>query len=347
MFIMKPAILLSRDDFREGVFERDKHTCVFCSKPAVDAHHVIERRLWDDGGYYLDNGASVCAEHHLQCEMTLITVEDVREACGIERIILPDHFYEDKIDKWGNGILPSGMRLRGELFQDESVQKILARGGVLDQFTWQVKYPRTHHLPWSEGMHSDDRMLRNVDHFIGKEVVVTVKQDGENTSMYSDYFHARSIDSPHHESRDWAKGFWGRIRHEIPEGWRICAENMYAQHSIVYHDLLSYLYGLSMWNERNRCLGWNDTLGYFDILGITPVKELYRGIFDEKIIKGLYDSHKDWATCEGYVVRLAGEFDYRDFRHSVAKFVRKNHVQTTKHWMRGQRIKPNGLKKDV
>jgi hypothetical protein len=340
---MKPAILLSRDDFREGVFKRDKHTCVFCSKPAVDAHHIVERRLFEGGGYYIDNGASVCEEHHLACEMTLISVEQVREACGIERIILPDHFYEDKIDKWGNGILPSGMRLRGELFQDESVQKILARGNVLDQFTWQVKYPRTHHAPWSEGMHNDDRMLPNMDHFIGKEVVVTVKKDGENTSMYQNFFHARSIDSPHHPSRDWAKGFWGRIAHDIPEGWRICAENLYAQHSIVYEDLLSYLYGFSIWNERNRCLKWDDTLEYFEILGITPVEELYRGVYDEKVIRSKYNSKTDWATCEGYVIRLADEFDYRDFRRSVAKFVRKDHVQTTKHWMRGQRIRPNGL----
>jgi len=31
---MKP-----RDKFRNGVFARDNHTCVFCGNPAVDAHH--------------------------------------------------------------------------------------------------------------------------------------------------------------------------------------------------------------------------------------------------------------------------------------------------------------------
>ena len=36
-----------------------------CKKPAVDAHHLLERRLWPDGGYHLDNGVSLCAEHHL------------------------------------------------------------------------------------------------------------------------------------------------------------------------------------------------------------------------------------------------------------------------------------------
>jgi hypothetical protein len=345
MLIMKALKLLTRDVFRESTFARDHGQCVFCTKPADDAHHILERRLWDDGGYYIENGASVCEEHHLACEMTLISVEQVREACGIERVALPDHFYESEIyDKWGNQILANGMRLRGELFQDESVQKILAKGGVLDLFTWQVKYPRTHHLPWSEGMHDDDRMLKNMDHFIGREVVVTIKMDGENTSMYGDYFHARSIDSRHHPSRDWVKNFWGQIAHEIPTGWRMCGENLYAEHSIHYHDLPSYFMGFSIWNDLNRCLSWDETVGYFDILNITPVEVIYRGIFDEKLIRGLYNSKTDWNHCEGYIVRLADAFDYRDFRRSVAKFVRKGHVQTNKHWMHGRRIIPNSLK---
>ena len=76
------AKLLTRDNFRDSVFERDNHKCVFCNEKAVDAHHILERRLWKDGGYYLDNGASVCEEHHLACERTDISVEDVRIACN-------------------------------------------------------------------------------------------------------------------------------------------------------------------------------------------------------------------------------------------------------------------------
>src|SRR5271163_2337560 len=79
---------------REGTLARDKGRCVFCDNPAKDAHHIIERRLWDDGGYYLDNGASVCREHHLACEMTTISVEDVRLACGVTKPIIPSHLYD-------------------------------------------------------------------------------------------------------------------------------------------------------------------------------------------------------------------------------------------------------------
>ena len=44
-----------------------------------------------------------------------------------------------------------------------------------------------------------------------------------------------------------------------------------------------------------------------------------------------------------YVIRLTDGFQYNDFKHSVAKFVRENHVQTDKHWMTKQ-IKANRLK---
>lgn len=68
------------------------------------------------------------------------------------------------------------------------------------------KYPRTYHLPWSLGRSSDDKVLSNVDSFIGQEVVITEKMDGENSSLYPNgKTHARSLDSANHVSRDWLK----------------------------------------------------------------------------------------------------------------------------------------------
>lgn len=184
---MEPK-LLTRDEFREAVFSRDGHRCVFCGVTAdntpegkLDAHHIIERRLWGNGGYYLDNGATVCEAHRLECERTTISVEDVRRAAGITKVVVPDQFYpEQPIDKWGNYILEDGRRTRGELFYDESVQKVLSQGPGLGIFTSYVKYGRTFHLPWSPGAHDDDKTLRDTTHFAGKEVVVTLKMDGEN-----------------------------------------------------------------------------------------------------------------------------------------------------------------------
>lgn len=50
--MFKPK-LLTRDVFRRSVFARDNHTCVVCGEPAHDAHYIMERRLWPDGGSYL------------------------------------------------------------------------------------------------------------------------------------------------------------------------------------------------------------------------------------------------------------------------------------------------------
>lgn len=335
--------LLSRDKFREGVFKRDKGKCALCSNLAIDAHHILERRLWPDEGYYLDNGASVCERHHIECEKTLVSLEDLREACGILKPILPPHFYDDAVyDKWGNPILPNGTRLKGELFHDESVQKILGLAGVLNLFTGWVKYPRTHHLPWSPGITDDDRILGSTEVFQGERVIVTEKMDGENTSFYKNYIHARSLDSNNHISRNWVKQLWSTIGYEIPEGWRVCGENLYAKHSISYSGLPSYFMGFSIWNEKNTCLSWDETQEWFTLLGITSVPVLYDGVYDELKIKALWNE-KEWEGREGYVIRIANAYPFVDFKAKVGKFVRKGHVQTVKHWMHGQKLEKNEL----
>jgi hypothetical protein len=340
--------LLSRDDFRNSVFERDEHKCVFCSDVAIDAHHIIERRLWTAqhqlGGYFLCNGISVCEPCHIKCETTEISVEDARRAAGITHFVIPEHLYDDQeYTKWGDIILANGQRLKGELFFDESVQKILEKGNMLGLYSKYTKYPRTYNLPWSESIQKDDRVLKSVDIFKNKRVIVSNKMDGENSNAYNDYFHARSIDGRNHPSRNWAKNFWSTFKSDIPDGWKICAENVYAKHAIHYQDLETYFYGFSVWNDKNICLSWDDTLDWFSLLGITSVPVLYDGIFDEKKIKALWNpANRD--NMEGYVIRLADAFSYGDFRKSVGKFVRKSHVQPDSHHWFAQQVISNKLK---
>lgn len=323
------ADTLTRDGFRDAVFKRDQGYCVICNAQAQDAHHIIERRLFLDGGYYLNNGASLCAKHHLEAEMTTLSVGDIRIACGISESqkVIPDCLYPDQIyDKWGNPILDSGQRSRGGLFDDPNIQKILQEGGVLDLFTHYVKYPRTFHLPFSASVNPDDRILKSASFFEGELVVITVKMDGENTTMYNDYIHARSLTASRHPSRSWVKNFHSKIAFEIPDGWRICGESLFAEHSIAYHNLYSFFYGFSIWNDQNICLSWDDTLEFFALLGIIPVPVLYEGIWDEVLVRDLYDPMYDGCECEGFVVRKRSSFSYRDFPCSVAKYVRRNHI---------------------
>ena len=337
--------LLTRDRFREAVFARDKHRCVTCGSLAKDAHHIMERRLFDDGGYYLDNGASLCSDCHFRAEWTVLTAQDIREAAGIKQVVLPPHLYPDQqYDKWGNILLSEGRRVKGELFFDESVQKALASGGVLDSFQQHVKYPRTYHLPWSPSVSKDDRVLSDVSHFEGKKVVVTVKMDGENTSMYSDYIHARSLSSMGHVSQHWIKNLHAQLAHDIPEGWRICGENLFAKHSIHYQDLASYFYVFSIWDERNQCLSWSETVEYAAIFDLPTVPVLYQGQWDQALIEAIYKPEHEGNECEGYVVRLTESFPYGAFRKSMAKFVRPDHIADTVHNWRSKPVVQNRLK---
>jgi hypothetical protein len=335
---------LTRDEFRTAIFARDHHRCVICAASGQDAHHIIERRLWgESGGYYLDNGATLCGEHHLAAEQTVLSVEDIRFSAGINRVLLPDHLEDDfRYDKWGNPILPNGLRLPGELFDDESVQKVLTEGGVLSLFTNRVKYPRTPHLPWSPGATEDDLVLDTAEHFEGREVVVTVKMDGENTTFYPDFMHARSPEGDHHPSQAWARRVHAEIAYEIPTKWRVCLENIYAKHAIAYHNLSSYLMVLSVWTDHNICLSWDDTCEWATLLGLSTVPVLYRGNWDKALVRNLYQPTHNGDDMEGYVVRLASNFSYGAFRRSVAKYVRNGHVRDTQNW-RNKPVVPNML----
>lgn len=342
---MEPK-LISRDEFREGVFKRDNHKCVICGQPAKDAHHIIERRLFTNGGYYLENGASLCEEHHIKAEETTLSCDEIREKAGINKIVLPEHFYGDyEYDKWGNIIQPNGMRLKGELFYDESVQKIMKQGGVLDQFQKYIKYPRTYHLPWSNLL-KDDRMMKDDSNFQGKRVIVTLKMDGENTTMYNDHIHARSLDSASHETRKWVKGYWSRISYLIDENMRICGENLYAVHSIKYDDLNTYFQLFSIWID-NKCLSWDETVEYAGIIGTEMVPVIYDGIYDKEAIIKAFSKYE--STNEGYVIRIADEFTYMDFKKSVGKFVRPEFRQVVNnshgHWI-SKKVETNKLKKE-
>lgn len=327
--------LLTREQFTTVCFKRDGGKCVFCKNVATEVHHILDRKLFDDGGYYENNGASVCEKCHLLCESLSYTIIQVREACNIKEPVVPCDFHVDEVtDKWGNTYSDHKLILSELFITNNNLSKLINEYRVMNASKYK-KYPRTFHFEWSEGMTNDDKVLKDTSNFNGKRVIASVKMDGENTTIYSDHTHARSLDSANHPSRDWLKKFAAEFQHSLPENWRLCGENLFAKHSIEYNDLESYFYGFSMWDENNICLSWDETVEWFQLLGVIPVKVLYDGIYDEKLIKQLFVND---GTMEGYVVRLADAFRYEDFAQSVVKFVRKNHVTTDSHWMHQEMI---------
>lgn len=135
----------------------------------------------------------------------------------------------------------------------------------------------------------------------------------------------------------------GDMAHNIPKGLRVCGENLYAVHSIKYEQLVSYFQVFSVW-EGERCYSWHDTVVWCQLLGLHHVPVLYAGVWDERAIRGLYQERRATGDLmEGYVVRLSSSFTYEEFGSSVAKFVRRGHVQTDEHW-REKPVEANGVR---
>jgi hypothetical protein len=207
------------------------------------------------------------------------------------------------------------------------------------------KYPRTPHHPTSPGIASDDKVASDLTRLEGANVVITEKMDGENTTLYRDGFHARSLDSGYHPSRSWLAGFHASVCQAIPDGWRVCGENLFARHSVGYNSLPSYFLAFSVW-DRERCLSWEETEHWLAERKIETVPVLYRGLFSSAALARVV-SNLDVSRQEGCVVRCATSFPVSDFSTHVVKWVRSGHVQTDQHWSKApivrNRLKHEGL----
>ena len=206
----------------------------------------------------------------------------------------------------------------------------------------RYKYPRTYHFPFSPGRSSDDKIFNDYEqYFKGKEVVITEKMDGENTTIYNDMSHARSINSAHREYHSWLLNYARSFQYMLNDGERVCGEYLFAKHSIYYENLPSYFMVFSIWNNE-QCLSWEDTVKRCKELNLITVPVLYKGIYDKNKIDEAIKEVTN-RNGEGIVMRLSSGYSYDNFNNSIIKYVRANHVQTDEHWS-NQKIIQNILK---
>jgi hypothetical protein len=197
----------------------------------------------------------------------------------------------------------------------------------------EIKYPKSWHLYYSEKLTKGDRKHLNDNHFINKHVTVSIKMDGENSSIYNHKIHARSLDSLiDDEDRRWLDYLrMCKISGNLPDTYRICGENLYYKHTVPYNNLKSYFYVFSIWND-NVCLSIEETKEWCFLLELEMVPIIYSGIYNkEEILKAYYEYSKIEET-EGYVIRLSDSFDIKDFNFSLNKFVNKSFVLPPEHW---------------
>ena len=217
----------------------------------------------------------------------------------------------------------------------------------------QYKYPRTFHLPWSEGLSKDDKVLKDTALLEDSVIVITEKMDGECTTIYPDgSFHARSLDSPYHNPTQWVvRKIAERLCHHIPDDYRVCGENLQITHSIHYEELPAFFLIFGIYNADNVCVGWDETLAWVRRLDVSTdrdiviraVPQLYIGPWREDEIRACFTGKsKCGGDQEGYVVRTNNAFPYDEHEIATAKFVRKDHV-TAQHWRAGPFV-PNKLR---
>lgn len=194
------------------------------------------------------------------------------------------------------------------------------------------KYPRTSHVLYSEKLSEDD-IIHNYDIFENKNVVVTIKMDGENTTIYNDDSHARSLNSDKDsEDRRWIELFrMLKVYNKIPSTYRICGENLFYKHTVKYDNLKSYFNLFSIW-DGDICLSWEDTLKLANKLNIETVPVLYTGIYDKELILKKFNEYKKNINAEGFVIRLLDSFHLNDFSTSISKFVSNDFVIPSEHW---------------
>lgn len=212
------------------------------------------------------------------------------------------------------------------------------------------KYPKTWHLPFSEKSFSDDKRHVDDNHFQGKHVIGTIKLDGENSTLYNNHYHARSLDSNiDSEDRRWLDMLRVlKVSEKISDTMRICGENLFYQHTCKYSNLESLFYVFSIW-DNDTCLSWLDTVNICSDLGLHHVPVFYDGIYDKDAILEAFNAYKencDIGDVEGFTIRLSNSYTYDDFKISLSKFVCSSFVLPSEHWRHLPKIK-NKLKNNI
>ena len=205
------------------------------------------------------------------------------------------------------------------------------------------KYPRTFHLPFSPEVHSDDKVINPMylKNFIGREVVISEKMDGENSCLKGDqgvFARSHQIQTKNPWTTLLKQHYYENLQNINKDIWYFM-ENLYAVHSIEYKELKEYflMFGAYL-SKDDLWASWHEVELLSTTINLKTPPVLFKGEFTSiKDIQKWMDSEikkpsKYGKEREGFVIRVSGAFRGEDFHKNVAKYVRKGHVQTDEHW---------------
>ena len=218
-----------------------------------------------------------------------------------------------------------------------------------------MKYPRTPYFTFSDSADKSDVRESgyfDINNFLDKELIVTIKLDGSNCLWTYDHIAARNGYQATGSSFDYAKQIHAAVRDRIPTNIYVYGEWLYAKHSILYDKTLpldSYFQIFGIYDiDQSRWGSWQDVTNCAEKLSVINVPAV-RIIEPTHNVKVLTDIITNIAHCvikrghEGIVVRNINSFNNEEFTSNIAKYVRFNHVKTDQYWSK-QKIVINKVK---
>ena len=141
------------------------------------------------------------------------------------------------------------------------------------------------------------------------------------------------------------KALCSQVGHLVDASEALYGETLVAVHSIEYDALQAYflLFGIhSTAGDRSTWLSWDDVEQRAGEIGVMTVPVCFRGVFQSPADMEAWMAHAatqpsrhgNHIRPEGFVVRVARQFDTGEFDRCVAKYVRKGHVQTAPDFRR-------------
>ena len=200
------------------------------------------------------------------------------------------------------------------------------------------RYPRTPCWPWSPSRPRGDRATKDPEGFIRREIVITEKLDGSNTTLRNGDALTRSGT----RAAPWLA--MARKHH----AWKLAGldeiiygEDLYGVHTITYAPMREHqTFRAFALLRGNSLVSQDELVEIASSLEIPTVPMIFRGEFptvndlDEFIQQAHLEPSALGTDREGLVLRTAGEFSLDDFAQNVCKSVRADHVQTGEHWSR-------------
>jgi hypothetical protein len=169
--------------------------------------------------------------------------------------------------------------------------------------------------------------------------------DGSNLCLTHEALFARTHSRPpRHPSFDMAKAWWAGVSSRLEPGVSLFGEWLYAAHSIRYTALPGFFLAFTVRDDpTGRWWSWDETGSLAARVGAPTVPELWRGsvpnenALDDLIARLASKPSACGGAREGVVVRHLGAFDHLE--KSMAKWVRKDHLQTDDDWPSGPLVR--------